>query len=86
MSVTWCDESQDLCTPLVGWAFLHYCIYLYQGNEASMLVQHHPTLLMQHACMLASFEHYVGCCWIMLEDVGLSLNLPNTVLDDVGFV
>ncbi len=25
--------------------------------------------------MLASFEHYVGWCWIMLEDVSLSLNL-----------
>ena len=30
--------------------------------------------------MLASFEHYVGQCWIMLEDVGLSSKFSSNIM------
>ena len=40
------------------------------SNEANMLVQHHPTLL-DATC----WPCLNTICWIMLEDVGLSLNL-----------
>ena len=46
------------------------------SNEANMLFEHHPTLSDATGWpRLNTMLDNVGRCWIMLEDVGLSLNL-----------
>ncbi len=56
------------------WYFANKLSKLACSNEANILVQHHPTLLV--ATCWPRLNTMLDGCWIMLEDIGFSLNFP----------